>query len=150
MACSPLRYSPGRLCPRLVPASPQGYCLRVQMGDLDGDLWESGPRLLGLDATKKKTVKQNIWKSVSYLLYRQAAVRFAGITIPEKQSGKDFPADIVGSGRDLAACCGLGQVGTGTGMGFLLACEGEENICKCSLFLLNPFQEGSSLNIVKN
>lgn len=75
-------------------------------------------------------VKQNIWKSGSYLLYCQAAVRLAGITVPEKQGGKDFPADIVGSGRDLAACCGLGQVGTGTGtgtgMGFLLVCEGKE------------------------
>lgn len=148
MACSPLRYSPGRLCPCLEPASPRGYCLRVQIGNPDGDLWESGPRPLGLDAAKKKIVKQNIWKSVSYLLYCQAAVRLAGITIPEKQTGKDFPAEIVGGGRDLAACCGLGQVGTGTGL--LLACEGEENICKCSLFLLNLFQEGSSLNIVKN
>lgn len=65
-------------------------------------------------------VNQNIWKSVSYLLYCQAAVRLAEITIPEKQSGKDFPADIVGSGKDLSACCGLGQVGMGWRTEFLL------------------------------
>jgi len=128
VARSPQRCSPGRLCPRLVPASPQGYCPWVQTSHPDGDLRESGPQPLGLDATKKRTIKQNVWKSVSYLLYCQAAVRLAGITIPEKQSGKDFSGDIVGSGRDLAACCGLGQVGTGMGLGFLLACEGKENV----------------------
>lgn len=148
MARSPLRYSPGRPCPCLAPASPRGHCLWVQTGDPDGDLRESGPWALGLDATKKKMVNQNIWKSVSYLLYCQAVVRPAGITISEKQNGKDFPADIVGGGRDLAACCGLGQVRTG--IGFLLACEGEENVCKCPLFPLNPFQEASLLNIVEN
>lgn len=110
------------------PAPPWGHCLRVQVDDLDGDSLESGPQPPGLDATKKKMVNQNIWKSVSYLLYCQAAVRLAGITVSEKQSGKDFPTDVVGSGRDLAACCGLGQVGIGSGMDFLFACEGRVNI----------------------
>lgn len=132
------------------PASPWGYCLRVQVGDLNRDFLESGPQPLGLDATKKKVVNQNICKSVSYLLYCQAAVRLAGITIPEKQTEKDFPTGIVGSGRDLAACCGLGQVGIGSGMDFLFACEGEVKHCKHSLSPLSAFQEGHLLNIGKN
>lgn len=132
-----------------MPAPPRGSCLREQIGDPDRDLQDSVPQPLGLGATKKKMLKKiKIRKSVSYLLYCQAAVRLAGITIPEKQSGKDSTVDIVGCGRDLVACCGLGQVVTG--MRLLLACEGKENICKCFVFLLNPFQEGNILNIVKN
>lgn len=72
------------------PASPWGYCPRVQVGDLNRDFLESGPQPLGLDATKKKVVNQNICKSVSYLLYCQAAVRLAGITIPEKRVKRIF------------------------------------------------------------
>lgn len=124
------------------PASPWGYCPRVQAGDLNRDFLESGPQPLGLDATKKKVVNQNICKSVSYLLYCQAAVRLAGITIPEKQSEKDFPTGIVGSGRDLAACCGLGQVGIGSGMDFLFACEGEVNIANIPCLPSALFKRG--------
>lgn len=54
---SPLRCSPGRLC--LVPAPPQGSCLREQIGDPDRDLQGSVPQPLGLGATKKKMVKKN-------------------------------------------------------------------------------------------
>lgn len=124
------------------PASLWGHCLRVQVGDLDGDSLESGPQPPGLDATKKKMVNQNIWKSVSYLLYCQAAVSLAGITVPEKQSGKDFPTDVVGSGRDLAACSGLGQVGRGSGMDFLFACEGKINIANIPCLPSALFKRG--------
>lgn len=87
----------------------------------DGDLRESGPRPLGLDATKKKMVKENIWKSVSYLLSCQVAVKTCWNHNPRKMSvERIFLPILLAVGETLPPAAGWDRWGQGQGRAFCL------------------------------
>lgn len=102
---------------------PAGWLPGGRARPARGRPWGARSSASAPSATRKKMVKQNIGKSVSYLLYCQAALCWKHS--PRKtERGKDFPAEPGGGGREPSACTGWGRWGTGSGS--LRAQEGEE------------------------
>lgn len=93
---------------------PAGWLPRGTARPARGRPWGARSSAAAPSAMGKKMVKQNIGKSVSYLLYCQAALCWKHS--PRKtERGKDFPAEPGGGGREPSACHRLGQMGDRVG-----------------------------------